>query len=134
MDDARTRYTGILCGLGVDSDGKPMFPEHDMEIAFDVEFSVQDLEKVSGLKNLATSKKRVLLVRCGDITIKNNKLNFFVSFQINFIRHLMSFLLFTEKDSKFPDLSEKDVMQGQTKIKNLIMEYVFYCLGVLLFH
>lgn len=43
-----TYYTGALCGLGpMDScTSRGIFPEHDMEISFDVEISSDDLREV----------------------------------------------------------------------------------------
>ena len=43
-----SHYTGALCGLG----GHPvthaaLFPEHDMEIKFDVEMTIEDIRDVS---------------------------------------------------------------------------------------
>ena len=47
-DPARTQYTGALCGLGWDENtGGPALPDHDIEIAFDVKFDVEDLSMVS---------------------------------------------------------------------------------------
>lgn len=43
-----TCYVGALCGLGCDSSTKEsIFPEHDMEIYFDVEITFDDLQDVS---------------------------------------------------------------------------------------
>lgn len=40
-------YTGVLCGLGWNpSTGAPVLPEHDLELAFDVHFSVEDIVEV----------------------------------------------------------------------------------------
>ena len=40
-DEHRTRLTGALCGLGYDPEtNQSLFPEHDMEIAFDTEISL----------------------------------------------------------------------------------------------
>lgn len=50
VNDTRTKYIGLICGLGVDQNGRPMFPEHDMEIPFDVEFSFEDLKNVNRLR------------------------------------------------------------------------------------
>lgn len=42
-----TYYTGALCGLGYDSaTGNGLYPEHDMEIIFDVEITKDDLGMV----------------------------------------------------------------------------------------
>lgn len=48
-DKDKTRYTGALCGLGWESDsleGDSAFPDHDMEIVFDCQFDITDLEMV----------------------------------------------------------------------------------------
>jgi hypothetical protein len=41
-------YTGVLCGLGWSSTTEaPILPEHDIELAFDVQFNVEDIVEVS---------------------------------------------------------------------------------------
>lgn len=41
-------YTGVLCGLGWNpTTGSPILPEHDIELAFDVQFTVEDIVEVS---------------------------------------------------------------------------------------
>lgn len=44
----RTYYTGALCGLGSmdNCSGQAMFPDHDMEIKFDVEITIDDIKEV----------------------------------------------------------------------------------------
>lgn len=44
----RTYYTGALCGLGSmdNCSGQAMFPDHDMEIKFDVEIMIDDIKEV----------------------------------------------------------------------------------------
>lgn len=44
----KTCYTGALCGLGPmdDCTGQAMFPDHDMEIQFDVEILIDDMNEV----------------------------------------------------------------------------------------
>lgn len=40
-------YTGVLCGLGWNSTTEaPILPEHDIELAFDVCFNVEDIVEV----------------------------------------------------------------------------------------
>lgn len=47
MDRAGKTYTGALCGLGWSpASGTPVLPEHDMELAFDVRLSVEDVVEV----------------------------------------------------------------------------------------
>lgn len=44
-------YTGVLCGLGWNSTTEaPILPEHDIELAFDVSFTVEDIVEVSGVR------------------------------------------------------------------------------------
>ncbi|KAB0348425.1 hypothetical protein FD754_013282 [Muntiacus muntjak] len=44
-------YTGVLCGLGCNlTTGAPVLPEHDMELAFDVQFSVEDVMEINILR------------------------------------------------------------------------------------
>ncbi|XP_014646069.1 PREDICTED: putative ATP-dependent RNA helicase TDRD9 isoform X2 [Ceratotherium simum simum] len=44
-------YTGVLCGLGWNpSTGAPILPEHDIELAFDVQFSVEDIVEINILR------------------------------------------------------------------------------------
>ncbi|XP_024614497.1 ATP-dependent RNA helicase TDRD9 isoform X3 [Neophocaena asiaeorientalis asiaeorientalis] len=44
-------YTGVLCGLGWNpTTGAPLLPEHDMELAFDVQFSVEDAIEINILR------------------------------------------------------------------------------------
>ncbi|KAB0369475.1 hypothetical protein FD755_019480, partial [Muntiacus reevesi] len=44
-------YTGVLCGLGCNlTTGAPILPEHDMELAFDVQFSVEDVMEINILR------------------------------------------------------------------------------------
>jgi hypothetical protein len=58
VDKAKTRYIGALCGLGSRStpwNAEAVFPDHDMEIAFDFKFDIEDLGLVNymcGLLNL----------------------------------------------------------------------------------
>ncbi|XP_069853556.1 ATP-dependent RNA helicase TDRD9 isoform X1 [Dipodomys merriami] len=44
-------YTGVLCGLGWSPTTEaPVLPEHDMELAFDVQFSVEDIVEINILR------------------------------------------------------------------------------------
>jgi len=44
-------YTGVLCGLGWNpTTGAPILPEHDIELAFDVQFNVQDIVEINILR------------------------------------------------------------------------------------
>nr|CAD7401835.1 unnamed protein product [Timema cristinae] len=51
VNDMGTKYIGALCGLGYDIDtDMPLFPEHDMEVRFDVEINIQDLQDINMLR------------------------------------------------------------------------------------
>ncbi|XP_006160134.1 ATP-dependent RNA helicase TDRD9 isoform X2 [Tupaia chinensis] len=51
-------YTGVLCGLGWNpTTGAPILPEHDIELAFDVQFTVEDIVEINILR--ATMNKLV---------------------------------------------------------------------------
>nr|XP_045757785.1 ATP-dependent RNA helicase TDRD9 [Mirounga angustirostris] len=44
-------YTGVLCGLGWNpTTGAPILPEHDIELAFDVQFNVEDIIEINILR------------------------------------------------------------------------------------
>ncbi|XP_062326188.1 ATP-dependent RNA helicase TDRD9 isoform X1 [Osmerus eperlanus] len=50
-DADRTCYTGAICGLGWNSRyQEAIFPEHDMEIVFDVKFDVEDITEINALR------------------------------------------------------------------------------------
>ena len=47
VNPEKTRYTGVICGLGQDEDtGCPIYPEHDIEIEFDANIGYEDIMKV----------------------------------------------------------------------------------------
>ncbi|XP_060118901.1 ATP-dependent RNA helicase TDRD9 [Heteronotia binoei] len=51
VDETRRRYVGVLCGLGWNhSLGTPVFPEHDMELAFDVQINADDITQINILR------------------------------------------------------------------------------------
>ncbi|XP_047286868.1 ATP-dependent RNA helicase TDRD9 isoform X10 [Homo sapiens] len=51
IDQNGKYYTGVLCGLGWNpATGASILPEHDMELAFDVQFSVEDVVEVNILR------------------------------------------------------------------------------------
>lgn len=46
-DEGRTYFTGALCGLGWNSVAQQaVLPEHDIELAFDVKFGIEDIIEV----------------------------------------------------------------------------------------
>ncbi|XP_069806775.1 ATP-dependent RNA helicase TDRD9 isoform X2 [Dendropsophus ebraccatus] len=51
VDDDRREYTGILCGLGWQYSNLAVWPEHDMELAFDVSIKVDDLVKINHIRS-----------------------------------------------------------------------------------
>lgn len=47
INEAGTRLTGALCGLGFDEEiQEPYFPENDIEVYFDTSFSLDDIVTV----------------------------------------------------------------------------------------
>lgn len=51
MNKERTRYIGALCGLGYDPNtGESLFPEHDVEVIFDANFVLDDIECINRLR------------------------------------------------------------------------------------
>lgn len=49
-DSKRSRLTGVLCGLGVDGFDDPIYAENDMEISFDTEFTLEDIETINRVR------------------------------------------------------------------------------------
>ncbi|KAF8774277.1 ATP-dependent RNA helicase TDRD9 like protein [Argiope bruennichi] len=50
-DKARKSYTGALCGLGFNPmTGEPLYPDHDIEIAFDVEINLEDIMQINSIR------------------------------------------------------------------------------------
>ncbi|KAM6170841.1 ATP-dependent RNA helicase TDRD9 isoform 1-T1 [Erethizon dorsatum] len=51
LDEEGKCYTGVLCGLGWNpATAAPILPEHDMELAFDVQFGVEDVIEINILR------------------------------------------------------------------------------------
>uniref|UniRef100_A0A674E0Y2 ATP-dependent RNA helicase TDRD9 n=1 Tax=Salmo trutta TaxID=8032 RepID=A0A674E0Y2_SALTR len=50
-NEERTSYTGALCGLGWNIQSQEaVLPEHDIELAFDVKFDVEDITEINALR------------------------------------------------------------------------------------
>lgn len=49
-DLKRSRLTGALCGLGVDGFEDPIYAENDMEIVFDTEITLDDLQYINRVR------------------------------------------------------------------------------------
>ncbi|XP_014066219.2 ATP-dependent RNA helicase TDRD9 isoform X2 [Salmo salar] len=50
-NEERTSYTGALCGLGWNVQSQEaVLPEHDIELAFDVKFDVEDITEINALR------------------------------------------------------------------------------------
>ncbi|CAI9551574.1 unnamed protein product [Staurois parvus] len=47
----RREYTGALCGLGWHYRNLAVWPEHDIELAFDVRFTAEDLFKINMIRS-----------------------------------------------------------------------------------
>ncbi|XP_044870123.1 ATP-dependent RNA helicase TDRD9 isoform X1 [Mauremys mutica] len=51
VDESGRSFIGVLCGLGWNQSlGTPLFPEHDMELAFDVQFGMDDIVEINILR------------------------------------------------------------------------------------
>uniref|UniRef100_A0A8C5L9R0 RNA helicase n=1 Tax=Jaculus jaculus TaxID=51337 RepID=A0A8C5L9R0_JACJA len=51
VDQDGKSYTGVLCGLGWNSSTEaPILPEHDIELAFDVQFNMEDIVEINILR------------------------------------------------------------------------------------
>ncbi|XP_015515166.1 probable ATP-dependent RNA helicase spindle-E [Neodiprion lecontei] len=50
--ESGSRYIGALCGLGFDPEtNRSLFPDHDMNVVFDVEISLDDLQNINRLRH-----------------------------------------------------------------------------------
>lgn len=50
-DEDQTYFTGALCGLGWNSvSEQAVLPEHDIELAFDVKFTIEDIIEINALR------------------------------------------------------------------------------------
>ena len=70
-DSCSTHYTGALCGLGFDpATGESLFPQHDIEISFDVSIQQQDLDLVSFVRSVkAGVNQRLVLLLHSKLTV-----------------------------------------------------------------
>ncbi|XP_056089120.1 ATP-dependent RNA helicase TDRD9 [Rhinichthys klamathensis goyatoka] len=51
-NEERTCFTGALCGLGWNPiSQEAMLPEHDIELAFDVKFDIEDITEINALRS-----------------------------------------------------------------------------------
>jgi hypothetical protein len=51
LDEERTKYTGCVTGLGSDpKEGFSVYPDHDMEILFDVSIDNEDLDLINSIR------------------------------------------------------------------------------------
>ncbi|CAK1553904.1 unnamed protein product [Leptosia nina] len=51
-DSAGSRYVSVLCGLGSTVQGHPYFPEHDVLVNIDADFSVDDISDINHIRYL----------------------------------------------------------------------------------
>lgn len=50
-NESVTQYTGALCGLGCNPEtNKPIFPDHDLEVTFDTEITINDIQSINRLR------------------------------------------------------------------------------------
>ncbi|GFS87989.1 ATP-dependent RNA helicase TDRD9 [Nephila pilipes] len=77
-DIRQTSYTGALCGLGFNSlTGEPISPDHDIELAFDVEISLADIQEINavrmGFNLLFSSESDTLLYTSDTLSLIHEK-------------------------------------------------------------
>ncbi|XP_029453911.1 ATP-dependent RNA helicase TDRD9 isoform X2 [Rhinatrema bivittatum] len=75
VDQSGREFTGTLCGLGCNTkDGTPVFPEHDLELTFDVRVDVDDIVEINiirtAINNLVCSRTNDLPNLCQERTAK----------------------------------------------------------------
>nr|XP_033808799.1 ATP-dependent RNA helicase TDRD9 isoform X1 [Geotrypetes seraphini] len=75
MDHTGREFTGCLCGLGYNAkNGTPVFPEHNLELAFDVRIDVEDLYEINlirtAINNLVCRRTNDLSNVCQERTAK----------------------------------------------------------------
>ncbi|XP_044127975.1 ATP-dependent RNA helicase TDRD9 [Bufo gargarizans] len=51
VDEKKKEYTGVLCGLGWQYNNLAVWPEHDIELAFDVSIKMDDLLKINQIRS-----------------------------------------------------------------------------------
>lgn len=68
-DMKRSRLTGALCGLGVDGFEDPIYAENDMEIIFDTEIKLEDIECINRVRFWMSQRVSPSGYEVDDITI-----------------------------------------------------------------
>ncbi|XP_012537164.2 probable ATP-dependent RNA helicase spindle-E [Monomorium pharaonis] len=72
----RTYYTGALCGLGPinDDSNRAVYADHDMEIHFDIEITMDDIKEINKLRHWINTGMRLSDSNDEDIVICQNKI------------------------------------------------------------
>ncbi len=111
--DKRSRcYTGALCGLGVNKFGKPLYTENDVEEAFDVKITDEEIRHVNCIRDIINS----LLSNESNI-MKSDK-NKLQRFQIHNRKSLLELLTQCSSDDKKvvePFVIQKRYIWGQVR-------------------
>lgn len=92
VDKDRRRYTGALCGLGCSTDDMmPLMPDHDMEIAFDVEIDDEDIHLVSAssCRFIGPFGAVVCLCMTSSVVLFYQSLSFSVSLGLSCLYHVV---------------------------------------------
>ncbi|KAL0275900.1 UNVERIFIED_CONTAM: hypothetical protein PYX00_003620 [Menopon gallinae] len=101
----RTRYTGILCGLGADSDGNAIFPEHDFEMYFDCEITFDDFALVNRIRYFMG----LLLLTEDEEPLPNLSFGDIIKFQKKIQKDLLSLIMKKRKskEMEYPPMEYK---------------------------
>ncbi|KYN06454.1 putative ATP-dependent RNA helicase spindle-E [Cyphomyrmex costatus] len=72
----RTYYTGALCGLGPKDKftDRSIFPDHDIEIQFDVEITIDDVKEINKLRHWMNTAMQLNDSNDEDIILYQNKI------------------------------------------------------------
>ncbi|XP_018055297.1 PREDICTED: putative ATP-dependent RNA helicase TDRD9 [Atta colombica] len=100
----RTYYTGALCGLGPKDNftNRAIFPDHDIEIQFDVEITIDDVKEINKLRHWMNTAMQLDNSSDEDIILYQNK-----------IKHILLELKEKQRQSRNPEDDEIDQLNDK---------------------
>ncbi|KYN17992.1 putative ATP-dependent RNA helicase spindle-E [Trachymyrmex cornetzi] len=100
----RTCYTGALCGLGPKNNftNRAIFPDHDIEIQFDVEITIDDVKEINKLRHWMNTAMQLNNFSDEDIILYQNK-----------IKHILLELKEKRRQSRNPEDDEVDQLSDK---------------------
>ncbi|KYN35997.1 putative ATP-dependent RNA helicase spindle-E [Trachymyrmex septentrionalis] len=100
----RTYYTGALCGLGPKDNftNRSIFPDHDIEIQFDVEITIDDVKEINKLRHWMNTAMQLDNISDEDIILYQNK-----------IKHILLELKEKQRQSRNPEDDEIDQLSDK---------------------